>query len=404
MSRHRHVILGGGMAAGYAARELVERGLKPGELLIVSADDTLPYERPPLSKGYLAGQQDLEGILIGDEAFYRDHGIEVRLNTGVLSLDLQKRELETASREALGFENLLIATGAHARHFPYLSDTPPGLYYLRSQADSTAIRERAQDARQAVVIGGGFIGMEVASVLARQGISTTLALPEPRVWERFFTPEMSRFFEDYYEKRGVKLQLGVTLNSISASGGRITVILEAGRQLEADMVVAGIGAVPATELLDDSRLQLDHGILVNEYLETGIEGVWAAGDVTNYRDVLFNRNRHTEHWDNAVEQGKHAARALTGERKPFVHVPYFFSDVFDLSYEFWGDTSDADSVTYRGNLGSGEFSVWWTKDHRLQAAFVMKRPEQERDWALKLIQSQEPVDAKALGDESQTIG
>jgi len=403
MNKHQFLILGGGMVAGYAAKELVERGLKPGELAIVSADDTLPYERPPLSKGYLAGEQDLKSIRISDETFYEEHGIEVRLDTTVRALDLKNRTLETASGETIGFNKLVIATGAYARRFPDLRETPRGLYYLRSVTDSSLIRDRAHGARQAVVIGGGFIGMEVSSVLARKGIETTLAMPEERVWESFFTPEMSAFFEKYYKDRGVRLQRKANVKSISEMGDRVRVTLESADGLEADLVVAGIGAVPATKLFQGSGVQIDRGIVVNEYLETGVEDVWAAGDVTTYHDAIFHRSRHTEHWDNAVEQGKHVARSLTGERAPFVHVPYFFSDVFDLSYEFWGDTSDADCVVYRGNLRKGEFSVWWLKENRLRAAFVMRRPEQERDWAVRFIQSQEPVDAKTLGDESGTL-
>ena len=403
MNKHQYLIFGGGMVAGYAAKELVDRGLKPGELAIVSSDGTLPYERPPLSKGYLAGEQDLKSIQINDEAFYENHGIEVRLNTPVREVDLKNRTLETASGETLSFKKLVIATGAYARFFPDLQQTPKGLFYLRSVADSSLIRDRAQGAHQAVVIGGGFIGMEVSSVLARKGVETRLALPEERVWERFFTAEMSQFFEKYYEDRGVRLRRKASVKFISEAGDRVRVALRSGDELEADLVVAGIGAISATELFDGSGVQIDRGIVVNEYLETGVEDVWAGGDVTNYHDVIFHRNRHVEHWDNAVEQGKHVARSLTGERAAFVHVPYFFSDVFDLSYEFWGDTSDAERVVYRGNLGKGEFSVWWLKENRLQAAFVMRRPEQERDWATRLIQSQEPVDAKALGDESRTI-
>ena len=404
MNKHQYLIFGGGMVAGYAAKELVDRGLKPGELAIVSSDGTLPYERPPLSKGYLAGEQDLKSIRINDEAFYENHGIEVRLNTPVREVDLKNRTLETASGETLSFKKLVIATGAYARYFPDLQQIPKGLFYLRSVADSSLIRDRAQGARQAVVIGGGFIGMEVSSVLARKGVETRLALPEERVWERFFTAEMSQFFEKYYEDRGVRLRRKASVKFISEAGDRVRVTLMSGDELEADLVVAGIGAISATELLDGSGVQIDRGIVVNEYLETGVEDVWAGGDVTNYHDVIFHRNRHVEHWDNAVEQGKHVARSLTGERAAFVHVPYFFSDVFDLSYELWGDTSDAERVVYRGNLGKGEFSVWWLKENRLQAAFVMRRPEQEREWATRLIQSQEPVDAKALGDESRTIG
>jgi NADPH-dependent 2,4-dienoyl-CoA reductase/sulfur reductase-like enzyme len=404
MSEHRYLILGGGMVAGYAAKELAERGLGLGELTIVSADDALPYERPPLSKGYLAGEQDLKSILINDEAFYRDHGIEVRLSTLVRAVDLKNKRLRTGSGETLDFQKLVIATGAYARRFPNLKQAPNGLYYLRSVADSSRIRQHAQGARRAVVIGGGFIGMEVASVLARKGVETTLALPEERVWERFFTPEMSRFFEKYYEDRGVRLKRKVNIDSISEAGSGVRVTLQSGEALECDLVVAGIGAVPATELFEGTGLRIDHGIMVNEYLETGIDGVWAVGDITNYHDLIFRRNRHTEHWDNAVEQGKYLARSLTGERMPFVHVSYFFSDVFDLSYEFWGDTSDADRVAYRGNLPGGEFSVWWLKENRLRAAFVMRRPEQERDWATRFIQSQEPVDSQALEDESRRIG
>jgi len=404
MNKHQYLIFGGGMVAGYAAKELVDRGLKPGELAIVSSDGTLPYERPPLSKGYLAGEQDLKSIQINDEAFYENHGIEVRLNTPVREVDLKNRTLETASGETLSFKKLVIATGAYARYFPDLQQIPKGLFYLRSVADSSLIRDRAQGARQAVVIGGGFIGMEVSSVLARKGVETRLALPEERVWERFFTAEMSQFFEKYYEDRGVRLRRKASVKFISEAGDRVRVALRSGDELEADLVVAGIGAISATELFDGSGVQIDRGIVVNEYLETSVEDVWAGGDVTNYHDVIFHRNRHVEHWDNAVEQGKHVARSLTGERAAFVHVPYFFSDVFDLSYEFWGDTSDAERIVYRGNLGKGEFSAWWLKENRLQAAFVMRRPEQEREWATRLIQSQEPVDAKALGDESRTIG
>ena len=337
MSKHQYLILGGGMVAGYAAKELVERGLKPGQLTIVSADDTLPYERPPLSKGYLAGEQDLKSILIGDEAFYEDHGIEVRLSTRAGRVDLENRKLQTDSGDTLNFGKLVIATGAHPRHFPDLRETPNGLYYLRSVADSSLIRDRSQGAGQAAVIGGGFIGMEVASVLARKGVETTLALPEERVWERFFTPEMSRVLREILRgSRGAASAQGKGQLNFGSRRTRSRT-LKSGDEIEADLIVAGIGAVPATELFEGAGLRIDHGIAVNEYLETGIEGVWAAGDVTNYHDVIFGRNRHTEHWDNAVEQGKHVARALTGDRAPFVHLPYFFSDVFDLSYEFWGD-------------------------------------------------------------------
>ena len=195
-----------------------------------------------------------------------------------------------------------------------------------------------------------------------------------------------------------------TVRELRGDGTVNSVVLEDGQSIPSEMVVAGIGVRPAADLLANSGIEEADGVTVNEYLETSAPGIFAAGDVANYQDVLFQKRRRVEHWDNAVSQGQYCARALMGERTPFKHVPYFFSDVFDLSYEFWGDTSDADHVSYRGNLNSGEFSVWWLKENRLQAAFVMRRPDQEREWATKFIQSQEPVDPKAIGDESRKLG
>jgi NADPH-dependent 2,4-dienoyl-CoA reductase/sulfur reductase-like enzyme len=177
-----------------------------------------------------------------------------------------------------------------------------------------------------------------------------------------------------------------------------------GRKVPADLVVAGIGVLPATEALEGSGLRLDDGVLVNEYLETGAPDVYAAGDVANYYDVLFARRRRVEHWDNAVQQGEHAARLLTGEREPFVHVPYFFSDVFDLSYEFWGDTAGADQAVLRGDLDGGRFSTWWLKAGRLVAAFVLNRPDDERDVAPLWIAERRQVTPELLRDETVPLG
>jgi NADPH-dependent 2,4-dienoyl-CoA reductase/sulfur reductase-like enzyme len=248
------------------------------------------------------------------------------------------------------------------------------------------------------VIGAGFIGMEVASVLARQGVATTMVFPGARVWERFFTPEMSAFFERYYEERGVSFARGEKIAAIAGADNVENVITESGRSLPANIVVAGIGVVPVTGLLDGSGIASDNGVVVNEFLETNVADVWAAGDVAGYRDVIFDKNRRVEHWDNAVEQGKHAASLLLGERKPFVHVPYFFSDVFDLSYEFWGDTAEFDEVIYRGDVTSNSFSTWWLRDGVLVAAFLMNRPDDERNAASAWIAEHRRVDSVRLRD------
>ncbi len=385
----KYAILGGGMVAGYAAKQFVELGLKPGELTIVSADSALPYERPPLSKGFLAGKDAEENILINPEKFYGEHGIEVMLGCEVKGIDAKQKTLHLASGETLGFEKLVVATGARVRKLDIPGANLAGIYYLRSLEDSKRIRDQALNARKAVVIGGGFIAMEVTAVLAQKGIQVTMVMPEERIWQRLFTPAMSRFFENYYTARGVRFMKGATLTGFRGDGAVKSAALANGENLDCDMVVAGIGVSPVTELLAGSGIEVNNGVVVNEFLETNQDGIYAAGDVANYVDTLFGKRRRVEHWDNAVSQGQHCARTLAGERAAFVHVPYFFSDVFDLSYEFWGDPSDSDQIVERGDLNSTSFSVWWLREQRLVAAFAMKRPDEEREAAPKWIESGE---------------
>lgn len=397
MHNFQYVILGGGMVAGYAAKELVEGGLKPGQLAIVSADNALPYERPPLSKGFLAGKDTEESIRINPEAFYREHGIEVRLRCEVTGVDAGKRVLHLRSGESLGFEKLVVATGARPRWLHVPGYDLAGVYYLRSMADSGNIRTHAASAQRALIIGGGFIAMEVAAVLAQKGVAATMLLREDRVWKQFFTPAMSQFFENYYAARGVTFVRQANLAALQGQGAVTAAVMANGSTLPCDMVVAGIGAMPVTEFLADSGIEVADGVAVNEYLETNVPGIYAAGDVASYLDTLFGTRRRVEHWDNAVAQGQHCARALLGARAAFVHVPYFFSDVFDLSYEFWGDPAGADDIVTRGDLSGGaSFSVWWLRQERLRAAFTMNRPDAERDAAQRWIASQEAVTAARL--------
>jgi NADPH-dependent 2,4-dienoyl-CoA reductase/sulfur reductase-like enzyme len=401
MAASKYVILGGGMVAGYAAKELAERGLSAGELSIVSSDNVLPYERPPLSKGFLAGKEDEASIFINQPDFYAEHGIEVRLSCVVGRLDVQGKRLLLQGGDTVQFEKLLIATGTRLRMLDIPGATLAGICYLRSLDDAKRIRTRAAGAKRAVVIGGGFIGMEVASVLAQQGVATTMIFPEARIWERFFTPEMSNFFQRYYEERHVEILPGLRPAACTGEERVSAVTLDSGQRLPADLVVAGIGVIPATEALQDTGLELQNGVVVNEYLETSIPGIYAAGDVASYRDPLFGKQRRAEHWDNAVEQGTFVARALTGEHTPFIHVPYFFSDVFDLSYEYWGDAEGSDTVGYRGETSSGRFSAWWLKNERLKAAFFLNQPGEEHDGASEWIAEQRQIPAGFLQGESR---
>jgi NADPH-dependent 2,4-dienoyl-CoA reductase/sulfur reductase-like enzyme len=403
MVSSKYIILGGGMVAGYAAKESASRGLRSGELTIVSAEDTLPYERPPLSKGFLSGKDTADGILINKLEWYEKQGIDTKLRTTIDKISLKNKRLYADSGEVFEFEDLLIATGASARKLDCPGNDLPNVFYLRSLADSRKIREKAASSKQAVVIGGGFIGMEAASVLSQKNIDTSLIIREDRVWSRVFTRAMSEFFERYYLSRGVTLLKNESVVSLQG-GGRIDVSLSSGRKISCDMVVAGVGAAPVTELFANSGLAIENGIAVNEYLETNQPRISAAGDVANYVDKLFDKRRRVEHWDNAVSQGQHWASIISGERRPFLHVPYFFSDVFDLSYELWGDSEGATQTIARGDLSSSSFSIWWLKRDCLIAAFVMNRPDEERQFAPEWIKSKQILWADRLKDHNRPIG
>ena len=298
MSFYKYVILGGGVAAGYAAREFADHGISTGELCIVSAEETLPYERPPLSKEFLAGNAKEEEILINDRAFYDEHGIEIKLGTRVTAVDCDAKELYAADK-TFSYDRLMIATGARPVNLDVPGSALQNIFYLRRLEDARQIREAANGAKKAVVIGGSFIGMEAASVLQEGlGIETTMLFPEERVWQAFFTAPMSSYFENYYREQGVEILSEEEVTAFEGEDQLTHVITRSGLLLPADLVVAGVGAAPRTELFKDSGLEVvDDGIIVNRFLKTNLPHVWAAGDVTIYRDLIYKRPMHVEHWD-----------------------------------------------------------------------------------------------------------
>lgn len=402
---YNYVILGGGVAAGYAAQTFGEQ-VGPGELAIISAEASLPYDRPPLSKGFLLGDKPQDELPINPPGFYQQHGIDVWLNSPVTSVDFDRKELRLASGERIGFGQLLIATGSSVIHLDVPGADLPGIHTLRRVGDAKAIRQAAMAAELAVVIGGSFIGMEVSSILQRLNVATTLVFPEERVWERFFTPEMSATFERAYRDEGVELLPQHTVVGFEGDSHVTGVIVEGPdgrRTLPADLVVAGIGVTPNLALFEDSPLTVDDGLVVDEQLQTDVAGVYAVGDIARFPNQVIGRRDRIEHWDNAVSQGQHATRAMLGDDTPYVHVPYFFSDVFNLSYEFWGDNRQADEVVHRGDLDGGSFSVWWLCEGRLVAAFVMDRPDEERELAQTWIREGATVEVDALAEAAQPL-
>jgi len=316
---------------------------------------------------------------------------------------VKRKRLILKGGDEFGFQKLIIATGARPRTLNIAGSQLHNLFYLRTLNDSRRIREAAEKAKHAIVIGGGFIGMEVTAVLAQKGIEVTMVLNDDRIWKRLFTPEMSNFFEGYYAGKGVRIQKSRAVKELQGDATVRSAVLSDGQAIVCDLVVAGIGVEPAIELASSGGLEVGDGILVNEFLQSSHSDIFAAGDVANYEDILFGKRRRVEHWDNAVSQGQYCARSLMGDATPFKHVPYFFSDVFDLSYEYWGDSSSADQIVHRGDTTSNSFSVWWLHEERVRAAFVMNRPDEERNAAPKWIESAERVSATKLADASKPI-
>lgn len=404
MKEYPYVILGGGVVAGYAAQAFVAHGLPPGQLCIVSAEAHLPYERPPLSKSYLAGNLAVADLLINPPSFYDAHGITVQLATPVDFVDFAQKRLYCQG-DIIVYEKLLIATGARAQQLTLPGADLAGIHYLRTLADADQLRQAAANAQRAIVIGGGFTGMEVSAVLQELGLATTLVFSGPHLNERIFTTRMAAFFETYYRAYGVTLLAQARVTGFVSDNGHVThVSLASGKDLPTDLVVAGVGIVPNSELFVDTPLQVDDGIVINRFLETSIPNVYAAGDVACYRDLLYNRMRRIDHWDNAMTQGQLAARLMLGHREEYRRVPYLFSHVFERTYEFWGDATQAERVVYRGNVEEGRFSAWWlSPTGRLLAAFVMGRPEEERQLAHRWLEAGQLLKVDCLCDAANLL-
>lgn len=407
-SNHKYVILGGGIVAGYAAREFAKKGIAPNDLAIVSADDTVPYERPPLSKTFLAGEEKTNDLLINDQSFYEDNQIKLYLSTPIAKIDTANSELHTDDGDHIGYEKLLIATGSEVNTLTVTGHDLDGVEYLRYLDDAKSIRDMIGGSKNAVVLGGGYIGMEVAAILAQEDLEVTMVFPNDRLMEEnFFTPEISAFFQQYFKDRSVQFIMNDVPTRIGGDdSGHVTeVMLKSGTLLKTDLVVAGIGVSPAVSLFENTTLDFSsRGVITDVYLRSNIDNIYAAGDVAFYRDVLFDKQRQVGHWENAKAQGQYAAQRMLGaDDGPFIKAPYFFSDVFDLSYEFWGETGPLDEVVYRGAISPEGFSAWWLRDGRVVGAFVMNRPDEERELAREWIEGREAIPPNVLSDTTVSL-
>jgi len=367
----KYVIVGGGLAAASAIEGIRELD-HDGEITVVSAERELPYHRPPLSKGYLAGREQLETVRIHDALWYRDNRVRYRLGVEAKSVHMKRRSVTLTSGERLEYDRLLLATGSHARRLGLPGADTPGVSLLRTVSDSTALKAAIKPGVRVVVVGGSFIGMEVAATARGLGAEVTVLEMGPLVYGRFADPALSDFFKRMLEGHGITIRTGVRVES---AGGKVSgVATETDEQHAADVVVAGVGAEPNTGWLANSGFGIDRGgLVVNVRLETNAEQVWAAGDVARFPDPITRQPRRLEHWDNALMQGKQAGRNMAGAGEPYTHLSAFFSDLFDVTVNVLGDTDKPDAVRLEGStdLAAPNFTALYVRDHKLTGAVIV---------------------------------
>jgi len=364
----RIVIVGGG-AAGFAAAERLRREQYQGSIVMLSNDDAPPVDRPNLSKDYLAGNAPEEWVPLRPESFYVDNGIELRLNAHVTAIDPRSREVALGGGSKLRYDRLLLATGAEPVRLSVPGAGPQQLLLLRSLADCRTIIERAKNARRAVVLGASFIGLEVAASLRARDIEVHVVAPEKRPMERILGPQIGDFVRALHEEHGVVFHLEDTAGSID--GNRMA--LKSGATIDADLVVAGVGVRPRTELAEQAGLKLDRGVIVDAYLETSAPGAFAAGDIARWPDPHSGENIRVEHWVVAERQGQTAALNMLGQRKKFVAVPFFWSQHYDVPINYVGHAEKWDELTIDGDVMARNCLLRYKRNGRVLAVASIYR-------------------------------
>jgi len=370
------LLLGAGPASVSAAETLRAEGAK-GSILLVSNDAYAPYGHTYLSKQFLFGALPKEKLLIHSEFYYRDQAIDLMLDVPVIAVDASNRLVRLDRFEDIHFDKLLIATGTK----PVLPTIPgsmlPGIHCLHTLADAEAVRQAAKNAKHVVVLGGGYLGVEIATSLNRMGIHVVLIEESDLLLSQLAAPELSTFFSRFCAERGIGLRMKDTVLAFQGHSNVEAVATCGGDIIPCDLVIVAIGVTPDLGFLRDSGVRLGDGILVNQYLETSEPGIFAAGDVANFFDIVFKERRRIEHWDNAVKQGRLAARNMLGRRLAYDEVSYFFCNILDLSFNFLGSTRDIDERISRGSLEDRSFTLFYLKNDVLCASYSMGRPASE---------------------------
>jgi 3-phenylpropionate/trans-cinnamate dioxygenase ferredoxin reductase subunit len=372
------LLIGGGMASAHCAAELRRRGAE-GSVLLVGREPEPPYERPPISKEYLRGDAGREDAHVnGGRSWYEENGVELLTGKNVMGLDVEARTAKLQGGGEVAFGKALLGTGAMVNILRVEGAENEGIHYLRAFGNADAIRADAEAAEHVVLVGGSYIGCEVAASLTARGTKCTIVAMEDVALSRTFGEDAGRWFQQQLEANGVTFHGGETLSAFEGDGRVKAVVCESGLAVECDAVVVGAGVKPDAMLAQRAGIEVgDGGIVCDSKLATSVPGIYAAGDCCSYESVVHGERIHVEHWDVAMQQGSHVAGNMLGDDADYEVVPYFFSDLADwASLEYVGPAYEWDREEWRGDRESGEFSVWYLQGDRVAGCLSVGRPEE----------------------------
>ena len=395
------VIIGGSHAAVQLVISLRQNGWE-GQITVVSEEPHMPYHRPPLSKAYLAGDSSEEQLALRAPAAYEKLDVNFMLGVSVTRIYTQAYKLELDNNQTLPFSKLALCTGARARPLPIPGADLQGVHYLRTMDDVGGIQQSAASAKTAVIIGGGYIGLETAASLRKLGIAVTILETESRLLKRVASETTSEFYLRLHQQHGTDIRCNTMATAIEGDAAVTGVVCGDGNKISADMVIIGIGVIPNTELACDAGLDVDNGVLVNEFAQTSHRDIVAAGDCTNHPNPMLKTRLRLESVPNATEQAKAAAASICGIEKQYAELPWFWSDQYDVKLQIAGMNQGYTDAVIRGDSGSSSFSVFYLKDNLILAADCINRP---KDFMLakKLIMQGKPTEAAALADETTEL-
>ncbi|MGH3119294.1 MAG: NAD(P)/FAD-dependent oxidoreductase [Gaiellales bacterium] len=394
-------IVGASLAGGTAAVTLREEGFE-GRVVLIGEEPLPPYERPPLSKEYFRGEQPFEDALVRPAAFYDSSEIETQFGTRATKIDPFEKVVELEAGERVSYDKVLIATGSRNRRFPIPGLDLEGVYDLRTVEDCDRIRKEIAPGRRVAVVGMGFIGSEIAASLRQLDVEVVVIEGGKVPLERALGEEIGRVMEGIHRDHGVEMIFGDHVSGFEGHGRLERVITKGGRSIECDFAVVGVGVEPVTDFVNGSGIEVDNGVLVDEYCRTNVDGVFAAGDVTNHYHPIFKQMMRVEHWQNAVKQGAAAARNMIGISSAYDEIHWFWSDQYDYNLQYAGFHRDWDDLIVRGSLEERDFIAFYVKEGLVTAAVGMNRGKDVRR-SMQLIHARAGASPRQLRDDDQDL-